>query len=168
LRAGWADTPFDPENADATGVHHLFGRPADGVFRKPRDETTDRSELAIWRTPVDVDGKAMWAGQIRHAIGRRYPLGERLFGVRLDPDVVEGRNYMLQSFWYAQTLDRWGYSTTGTIVPQASPKTDFDGNPWFSQDNGHAVIWLSDEPVPMNRTGLVEWPGPFEIDRGGS
>lgn len=156
LRSGWAETTTGTGAGDPAAVHHFFGRPADGVFRKPREGKTDRSELAIWRTPVLVDGQPLWAAQVRHAVGRRFDLGERLFGVRLDPDVDEGRNYVLQTFWYAQTLRQWGMPSTGTPTPEASPELDFTDNPWFVIDGHDVVIWLADEPVPMNEARYVE------------
>lgn len=161
LRAGWVEkTISGVGNGDLTGsVNHFFGRPADGNFRKPRDGTTDRTELAIWKTPVLVDGRPLWAAQVRHAVGRRFPLGDRLFGVRLDPDVDEGRNYVLQTFWYAQVLEQWGMSPTGIFASQNSPELDLMGNPWFSRDEKDVVLWLSDDPVPMNEARYVDLGG---------
>jgi hypothetical protein len=157
LRAGWVEMAVSSDEEGDGAVNHLFGRPADGKFRKPRDGTTDRTELAIWRTPVLVDGKPLWSAQVRHAVGRRFPLGDRLFGVRLDPDVDEARNFVLQTFWYAQVLEQWGLTATGTPVSAAAPELDLLGNPWFSLDGYDVVIWLSDDPVPMNETRYVEW-----------
>ena len=157
LRAGWAETPADAAGAGIGATHTLLGRPADGTFRKPRDGTTDRSELAIWKTPVRVDGKPLWAAQSRHAIGRRFPFGERLFGVRFDPDTSEGRNYVLQSFWYAQVLERWAIAPTNVPVSEQFPEVDFLNNPWFSRDGSDVVIWLSDQPLPMNEAGFIDW-----------
>jgi hypothetical protein len=157
LRAGWAETPSGVGETSAESAHHLFGRAADGTFRKPRNGTKDRSEMGIWKTPVLVDGKPLWAAQLRHAIGREFRLGDRLFGVRLDPDSSEGRNYVLQTFWYAQTLMQWGLSPTGILVPEASPELDFQDNPWFTIDNYQIVMWLSPKPVPMNESRLLDW-----------
>jgi hypothetical protein len=157
LRAGWVETTVASDDVGDGPVNFLFGRPADGKFRKPRDGTTDRTELAVWKTPVLVDGKPLWAAQVRHAVGRRFPLGDRLFGVRLDPDVDEGRNYVLQTFWYAQTLEQWGLTDTGTQVPQSNPEMDLLGNPWFTLDPYDAVIWLSDNPIPMNEAKNLTW-----------
>ena len=114
-----------------------------------------------------LDGEPVWAAQVRHAVGRRFSLGERLFGVRLDPDVDEGRNYLLQTFWYAQTLHQWGLSPSGEAVPQTDPKLDFLGNPWFSLDGRDMVIWLSDDPVPMNEAQYVEWNDHRNVDGEG-
>lgn len=168
LRAGWVETTVASDDQDAGPTNFLFGRPADAKFRKPRDGTTDRTELAIWKSPVTVDGAPLWAAQVRHAVGRRFPLGERLFGVRLDPDVDEGRNYVLQTFWYAQTLERWGLTETGAPVTQEEPALDLLGNPWFSLDALDVVLWLSDDFVPMNETQFTEWAGegaPKEVER---
>lgn len=167
LRAGWAETPADEVGAGSVHTHTLLGRPADGTFRKPRDGLVDRSELAIWKTPIRVDGKPLWAAQSRQAIGRRFPLGERLFGVRLDPDTSEGRNYVLQSFWYAQALARWAMASTNVLVPENAPAIDFLDNPWFSRDGNDVVIWLSDQPVPMNEANFVDWTGGVPV-RGGT
>ncbi len=163
LRAGWVESSAGATTVDPDSVHYLFGRPADGAFRKPRDGTTDRSELGIWKTPVLVDGKALWAAQVRHAIGRRFPLGERLFGVRLDPDTNEGRNYVLQTFWYAQALEQWGFAPTGQFVSEADPAIGLADDPWFSRDDFNAVMWLSDQPVPMNETRIQEWTPPATV-----
>jgi hypothetical protein len=156
LRAGWVETIVASDDEGAGPSNHLFGRPADGKFRKPRNGTTDRTELAIWKTPVLVDDVPLWAAQVRHAIGRRFPLGDRLFGVRLDPDVDEGRNYVLQTFWYAQTLEKWGLTATGSPVSRENPELDLLGNPWFSLDAYDAVLWLSDDLVPMNEARYVK------------
>lgn len=157
LRAGWVETMVPSDDEGAETLNYLFGRPADGNFRKPRDGVTDRTELAIWKTPALVDGKPLWAVQVRHAVGRRFPLGDRLFAVRLDPDVDEGRNYVLQTLWYAQTLEKWGLTSTGLRVSEENPELDLLGNPWFGLDGYDAVIWLSEELVPMNEAHYVEW-----------
>ncbi len=157
LRAGWVETTVASDDQGDGPVNFLFGRPADGKFRKPRDGTTDRTELAVWKTPITVDGRPLWAAQVRHAVGRRSPLGNRVFGARLDPDVDEGRNYVLQTFWYAQTLEQWGLTETGRIVPQESPELDLLGNPWFKLDAYDVVIWLSDKPIPMNEARFLTW-----------
>ena len=150
LRAGWLETQRTVAEAEPESAHYLLGRPADGTFRKPRDRETDRSELAIWKTPVVVDGRPMWAAQLRNSVGRRFEIGERLFGVRLDPDTTDGRDFVLQSFWYAQALEQWALSTSGSVVPEESPAKDFLGNPWFSPDPFRTVMWLSPTPVAMD------------------
>lgn len=156
LRAGWLETPRS-QTEEKTNPHYLFGRPADGVFRTPRDKKTDRSQLRLWKSPVVVDGKPMWAGQLLHAIGSKFELQEKLFGIHVDPDTIDGRNYVLQSFWYAQSLEQWALSPTGIKVPQDSPVKDFQGNSWFSPDKQRVVIWVSPTPVSMTEAIELKW-----------
>lgn len=45
--------------------------------------------------------------RIRYAhtgTGRRNPLEQILLGARFDPDMDDGRNYMMQNLWYSQGL----------------------------------------------------------------
>lgn len=155
LRAGWSETPAERSSLLPAQVYYFQGRRADGIFRKPRDQSNDRSELDIWKTPLLVNGKPVWAAQLRHSIGRRFPLDEHLFGVRLDPDTDEGRNFLLQNFWYSQSLEKWGVAPTGVVQAQSSPVQDFLGNPWFSVDGLQLVLWLSEEPVAMSEVTFV-------------
>lgn len=156
LQAGWSETPSGRDATSAESAFYFLNRPADGVFRKPRNRTSDRSELDLWKTALMVDGKPVWAAQLRHAIGQRFALGERLFGVRLDPDTNEARNYVLQDFWYTQSLDQWASVATGLVQSQAEPAQDFLGNPWFATDGLQMVLWISPEPVAMNEVSYIQ------------
>jgi hypothetical protein len=157
LRAGWLETPRSEAPENEEDEQYFFGRPADSVSRKPRDKATDRSELMVWKTPVIVDGKPMWAFQLKHTIGRRFVIGERLLGVHVDPDTVDGRNYILQNLWYAQAIEQWAYSSTGIQVPRETPELDFQGNAWFSRDPRRVVIWVAPTPVAMTEATHLKW-----------
>jgi hypothetical protein len=157
LRAGWSETADSREAGVQDQVDHYFGRVPDATLRKGRDRTTERIELNLWLAPVRVDGKPLWAGQVRHAIGRLFGIGERLFGVNLDPDTVEGRNYVLQDLWYAQALRHWAWSDSGIRVPTDAPVVDFRGAPWFSIDEFRVVIWISGEPVALSQASPFDW-----------
>ena len=168
LRAGWLETARSDAPDGDESKQYLFGRPADSVSRKPRDKTTDRAELMAWKTPVIVDGKSMWAFQLKHTIGRRFPIGERFFGVHVDPDTVDGRDYVLQDLWYAQAIEQWAFSSTGIQVPRDAPESDFQGNAWFSHDPRRVVIWVAPTPVAMTEATQFKWPenaGPEEQRR---
>jgi hypothetical protein len=106
---------------------------------------------------VRVEGKPLWIGQFKHAIGRRYAIGERFFGVQLDPDTSDGRNYLIQDFWYGQSVQNWAWSFTGVAVPKESPRYDFHGNAWFSNDTIRPVIWISGEPIALGDATYIDW-----------
>jgi hypothetical protein len=165
IRAGWSETSYEKDDNYLNNSNYLFDRPPDAVFRKSRGKTTERNELSLWLAPVRVDGEPVWFGQVRHAIGRRFDIGELFFGTALDPDIDDGRNYLLQNLWYNRSLLAFAYSDTLPVVPANDPATDFNGNPWFS-DGVRIVMWVSGEPVSLNAVRNLLWlklPGQPEL-----
>lgn len=157
LRAGWSETSYGRDKTYLKGADYLFGRPPDVRFRKGRDRTNERMELALWLAPASVDGKLLWAGQVKHAIGRRYAMQELFFGTKLDPDVNDGRNYVIQDLWYAESLQHWAWSETGIRVSQDTPERDTNGLPWFSMEAFRAVIWVSGQPIDLSEATYIDW-----------
>jgi hypothetical protein len=158
LRAGWSETSYDKDDNYLNNANYLFERPPDAVFRKSRgrSKTTERNELSLWLAPLRTDGKAVWIAQIKHAIGRRYQIEEIFFGSAQDPDVDDGRNFLLQNLWYSQTLEAVAYSRTGIVVPMEDPVIDFNDNPFFT-DGIRVVMWLSADPVALQDTRNMNW-----------
>ena len=156
LRAGWSETSYVKDDKYLNNVNYLFSRPPDAVFRKSRGKSGDRNELSLWLAPLRADGKAVWMGQIKHAIGQRYIINEIFFGAAQDPDVDDGRNFLLQNLWYSQSLSAVAYTQTGKVVPMENPQLDFNNNPFFS-DGIRIVLWLSGEPVAMQETRNLMW-----------
>ncbi|MBT8058011.1 MAG: LssY C-terminal domain-containing protein, partial [Gammaproteobacteria bacterium] len=156
LRAGWSETSYERNDAYLDSADYLFGRPPDAVFRKGRDRVIERNELALWMAPARVDGKPLWVAKLKHPVGRRYEIGELFLTVRLDPDVSEGRNYLLQDFWYAQSLAAYAWSTTGKVVTEDQPERDFRKNEWFA-DGARLVMWISGPPLDLTEVEAIEW-----------
>jgi len=158
LRAGWSETSYERDDNYLNNTNYLFGRPPDAVFRKSRGKTksTERNELSLWLAPMRTDGKAVWIAQIKHAIGRRYQINEIFFGSAQDPDVDDGRNFLLQNLWYSQTLEAVAYTKTGKVVPMEDPAVDFNDNPFFT-DGVRIVMWLSGDPVALQDTRKMNW-----------
>ena len=157
LRAGWDETSYTRDEEYLAQADYLFGRPPDAIFRKGRDASTERVELGLWQAPARVEGKPLWVGQFKHAIGRKYAIGELFFGVQLDPDTSDGRSYMIQDLWYGNSVQSWAWSFTGVIVPRESPRFDFHNNAWFSIDAIRPVLWISGEPVALGDAEYVDW-----------
>ena len=157
LRAGWSETTYEKDATYLSAADYLFGRPPDAIFRKNRGKTTERSELNLWLAPLRWENDhGVWMAQFKHAIGRRFEIEEVFLGTRMDPDVDDGRNYLLQDLWYAQSLKWLAQSRTGKEIPPESPAFNFRDNPYFS-DGYRFVMWLSDEPVALNDAQLLVW-----------
>jgi hypothetical protein len=157
LRAGWRESSYTRDEKYLQGAEYLFDRPPDAIFRKGRDQSTERGELGIWLAPAKVEGKPLWIAQFKHAIGRRYAIGEWFLGVTLDPDTNDGRNYVLQDLWYAQALQHWAWSKTAAKVSKENPEMDFHGNPWFAVDGYRLVVWVSGSPVALSDATVIDW-----------
>lgn len=112
--------------------------------------------MGLWLLPYLVDGEPVWAAQMKHAIGRRFAIEEQFLGVQLDPDINDGRNYLLQDLWYSQSLRAYAWSASGRIVPQESPELDFMGRAWFS-DGFKIVLWVSGDAIALSETEFVPW-----------
>ena len=159
LRAEWSETSYEKDDNYLNSTHYLFGRPPDATFRKSRGKTlytTERNELSLWMAPFRNNGVAVWLGQIKHAIGQRYKINEFFFGAAQDPDLDDGRNFLLQNLWYSQSLVAVAYSDTGRAVPFSNPKLDFNNNAYFT-DGGRIVMWLSGDPVALQDVKNIFW-----------
>ena len=156
LRAGWEETSYQRSPDFLSASDYFYGRPPDSIFRKGRDKSTERNEMGLWLTPIRVDGVPVWAAQVKHAIGRRFEIEETFLGVRLDPDINDGRNFLMQNLWYSGSLKHFAWSNTGIEVAQDSPALDFNENAWFS-DGYRLVLWLSGDAVSLSETSEIVW-----------
>ncbi|MEJ2385721.1 MAG: hypothetical protein P8Y54_15300 [Xanthomonadales bacterium] len=157
MRAGWNETSYRRDEEYLADADYLFGRPPDAIFSKGRSKTTERLEIGLWLAPARVGEKLLWVVQFKHALGRRFAIGDRFLGVPLDPNSTQGRDFVLQDLWYAQSIDRWAWSQSGEIVSAQTPATDLHGNDWFSNDEYRAVIWIAGDPVALGNAEYVVW-----------
>ncbi len=156
LRAGWTENSYEKNDIYLNNSNYLYGRPPDATFRKSRGNSTERNELSLWLAPIRVDGERTWIGQIKHAVGRRFEISETFFGTALDPNVDDGRNYLLQNLWYSHSLLAFAYSRSGLEVPSDQPAMDFANNPFFS-DGIRIVMWISGGPVALTDVRNLNW-----------
>ena len=148
LRARWYETSRAAD--EGTRLSHWDGRPPDAIFRKSRDKAGERNELALWLSPVTVDGRDVWVGQAIHYLGSWF---ERSFR---DPDVDDARFYLLQDLWYGQALSQHAWQDAGAPVPFDARQRDFTGDEYFT-DGYRAVLWVSGEPVSLIDTRTLSW-----------
>ena len=154
LRAGWHESPRIHDEDQLAKANYLFGRVPDAVFRYQGIGARERNELNLWLAPMLIEGKEVWLAQIIHFIGQRTQLEQAVFGARVDPDVDDGRNYLVQNVWYAQSLDQFGWMAGSGAVSIESARFDFNSLEYFT-DGYRAVIWLSGEPISLLETGRV-------------
>jgi hypothetical protein len=159
IRAGWYEIAGSMHEEDSSKSQYLYDRVPDVVFRLQRGTTGDRNQLNVWLSPLRVRGLPVWMAQISHYVGRKTEFERVLFDPRLDPDVDDARNYMLQIQWYSQTLEKYAWQSTGHSVPIDQLRALFSGS-YFFTDGYRTVMWFSGEPHSMLDTEYVEWDLP--------
>ncbi len=137
---------------------YVYGRGQDVALQKARDTIHERNHLRLWMTPLRLNGKAVWVGQISRDIGVRFTR-KTITTHKIDPDVDESRNYLLQDLWYSQVLAQYSYVAGVGAAAYDEPRGNLTGDPYFT-DGLRAVMWLSGNPVGMEEVQFLDWEMP--------
>jgi hypothetical protein len=136
---------------------YYYGRPQDASFRQPRVAGFEQNKLRLWLSPMKVEGREAWVGQVSREYGKSRSGG---FGQKLDLDEVRG--YLIQNLWYAQGLRKFAFvRVKGAESDISRPKQTFRGDTYVS-DGFAAVIWLAEKPVSLSDVELIDWESPQE------
>jgi hypothetical protein len=165
MNAGWYETQWEEARASLQpeDFHYLFGRHADAVMRIKRNAGKERNELYIWKTPWRLEGEEVWISLITHFIGQRTRLEEALMGARFDPNMDDGRNFILQNIWYSQSLRQLAWLDGGDPSTSTEPRIDFNGAHYYTDDFS-VVLWLSDDRISLTESEYIEWDNPPRRD----
>jgi hypothetical protein len=163
LRADWVET--QRQEGSRLQSHHYLGRPPDATFRKLRRGGGTRDELRVWLTPMTLGETPVWLAQVSHDLaGTKRGLILDTAQDTTDPDLDAARRYLLQNFWYAQALAKYGHVSNGESVPISEPRATFNGAEYFT-DGYIAVLWIADEPMSLLDVVEAGWgrpPSPSE------
>jgi hypothetical protein len=137
---------------------YVFGRGQDVALQKARNTIHERNHLRLWMTPMRVDGKPVWVGQISRDLGVRFTK-KTITTHKIDPDVDEARNYLIQDLWYSQGLSAYGYVAGVEAASFDEPRANLTGDRYFT-DGLRALMWLSSEPLNMEEVQFIHWEIP--------
>jgi hypothetical protein len=137
---------------------YVFGRGQDVALQKARDTIDERNHLRLWMTSLRLEGKPVWIGQISRDIGVRYTR-KTITTHKIDPDVDEARNYLLQDLWYSQGLSAYAYVAGVEAAPYEQPRGNLTGDPYFT-DGLRTVMWVSGDPLNMEEVRYLDWEVP--------
>jgi hypothetical protein len=79
----------------------LDGKPPDLVFEKTLNTFARRHHLRIWRRPGTFRGKPVWAVAATHDIGIDFSAAERTFIHRIDPQIDQERDKVVNDLLFA-------------------------------------------------------------------
>jgi hypothetical protein len=142
---------------------YVFGRGQDAAFQRARGSIHERNHLRIWLTPLRYKGHPVWIGQISRDIGVRFTR-KTITTHKIDPDVDETREFLLEDMAFNQTLKGFGYIGGVGAAPYDEPRGNLTGDPYFT-DGNRVLMWLSGEPIGIDevlyrdltpyRTGVI-------------
>ena len=174
IRAGWDETEtIYSTSAWKTGISFLFGgkyryspvsglyvygRPQDAALQKARETIHERNHLRLWLSPIRFEDKPVWVGQISRDIGVRFTW-KTITTHKIDPDVDETREFLIQDLWYSHGLLKVAYVKGVGEASISEPRTNLTGDPYFT-DGLRAVLWVSGQPVELEDLEFVDWERP--------
>jgi hypothetical protein len=122
---------------------YLFGRSQDIALQRSRRSINERIHLRLWLTPLRFQENPVWVGQISRDIGVRFTTKTwNLTTHRIDPDVDEARDYVVEDLLQAERVEAAGYLDGVGACEAANARRNLTGDIYFT-DGKRAVILLS-------------------------
>ena len=139
---------------------YFMQRPQDLAMQKARGNIHQRNHLRLWRAPVDMNGSSVWMGQISRDIGVRFTTrSPTLTTHKIDPDVDEARDYLLQDMILSQRLEAFGYVHAMPARPLAAPGHNLTGDPYVT-DGLRLMMFFHQPLTAADRVRNMGWDSP--------
>ena len=133
---------------------YLFGRSQDVALQRSRRSINERLHLRLWLTPLTFQGQSVWVGQISRDIGVRFTTKAwNLTTHRIDSDIDESRDYLVEDLIEAERIEASGYVGGVGDCDASAPRHNLTGDPYFT-DGKRAAILLSTSRTPPR---FVAW-----------
>ena len=121
----------------------LFDRCQDFALQRIRSSINERLHLRLWATQLQFQGQRVWIGQVSRDIGVRITWRTwNLTTHRIDPDVDEARDYVVEDLMHVERLEMTGYVDGVGPCDHAKPRHNLTGDPYYT-DGKRAVVFLS-------------------------
>ena len=170
MRAGWDETETiygasllktaasalmgDAYRYSPVSSLYVFGRSQDAAMQRARTSIHERNHLRIWITPLRHEGKPVWIGQISRDIGVHFTW-RTITTHKIDPDVDETREFLLEDLAYAQMVSKFGYVGGVGSATYDQPRGNLTGDPYFT-DGQRIVVWIASEPTSIKQIEVLD------------
>lgn len=171
IRAGWDETEVISRSSlmkmaksffmgseyrysPVSGLYTL-GRPQDAAFQKARGTINERNHLRLWMLPLRYEGVPVWIGQISRDIGVHFTT-KTITTHKVDPDVDETREFLVENLAYSQALAKLGYVEGVGAAPIDTPRGNLTGDPYFT-DGKRVVLWITSQPKDFGEIEDLDW-----------
>lgn len=133
---------------------YMFGRSHDFSLQRIRHSINERLHLRLWATQLRFMGKPVWIGQVSRDIGVRFTWRTwNLTTHRIDPDVDESRDYVVEELISARRLEMAGYGDGVGPAAPTTPRRNLTGDPYFTDGKRVAVLISEKKTDPK----FVNW-----------
>lgn len=122
---------------------YMFGRNQDFALQRIRQSINERLHLRLWATPLRYRKLPVWIGQVSRDIGVR--LTWRTWNLtthRVDADVDEARDYVVEDLWNSERLELATYVPGVGPCDAKAPRHNLTGDPYYT-DGMRAVVIVS-------------------------
>ena len=111
--------------------------------------------IRFWLTPLRHQGKPIWVAQVSTGLGGRFGASDE--GTRrIEPDVDEARNDLVQDLLYSQAMAKIGFVKGVGRVAAAEPRETPDGSTYHT-DGLRAVMVFGGKPVSLDKVDFFDW-----------
>jgi hypothetical protein len=127
----------------------LEGRSQDFALQRIRQSINERLHLRLWLTPWRYEGMPVWIGQVSRDIGVRFTWRTwNLTTHRIDPDVDEARDYVVEDLLQAERLEQAGYVDGVGECDRKAPRCNLTGDPYFTDGKRAAIVISKSRTTP--------------------
>ena len=137
---------------------YLFERKQDVALQRIRENIHERNHFRLWLAPMTFRGQTVWVGQISRDIGVRFTR-KTITTHKIDPDVDETREFLVENFAYNQVLGKFAYVGGVGETPMDQPRGNLTGDPWFT-DGMRVVLWISSDLTALDDIEYFDWVSP--------
>jgi hypothetical protein len=140
----------------------LWERRQDVAFQRARQTIHERNHLRLWLSPLRLEGREVWVGQVSRDIGVRFTTKTwNLTTHAIDPDIDDSRENVMGDLLGTRRVARMTYLPGAEASTREEPARNLMGDPYYT-DGRRAVVVLSDSPVEAQVFG---WQGEGEAPR---
>ncbi len=168
LRGDWVETQREEMERRGLQRQHFRGRRADATFKLGREDGNEQIILHLWVTPWRSDDAPVWVGQVYYSTLDQKWIGTLTGGDVSDAstflaqfasesvsaDVDSAMVFLLQNFWYNQSLSAYGLVDGVGAATVEAPHATFRGDAFFTNGK-RAVMFLSETPVAIDEGRII-------------
>ena len=113
------------------------------ALQRSRLSINERLHLRLWLSPLRFQSQPVWVGQVSRDIGVRFTTKVwNLTTHRIDPDVDEARDYVIEDLLQAERIEASGYVDGVGSCDVKAPRRNLTGDVYYT-DGKRAVIMLA-------------------------